>query len=263
MRLRKLFGLKKADVEQTRQASPVAQEFGSQPTDEATKLANEFGSDKGTRHHGRHHYTRVYSEYFEPIRHQPLRVLEIGLLHINDPGWDDPAKRYLGEATGRRAPSMEMWARYFPNSRVVGFDINEFKDLHIDRCTIVRGDMGNRGDLASVLDLGPFDIIIDDASHASHHQQIALGFLFKYVKSGGTYWIEDLNYQPPALEKPGIAKTKAVLNDFERTGKFTSDHILPDETSHLESSIASIEFYDSMEAGARHNRDNLVVITKK
>ncbi|KQX27700.1 hypothetical protein ASD01_21580 [Ensifer sp. Root423] len=231
--------------------------------DEATRLANLYGSDKGNSHLGKHFYTRVYSEYFEPIRHQQLKVLEVGLLHISDSGWDDPSKRDIGQAIGRRAPSLEMWSQYFPNSQIVGFDINEFQDLHIDRCTVVRGDMGNRNDLMKLADFGPFDVIVEDASHASHHQQIALGYLFSHLVRGGTYWIEDLNYQPPSLEVPGAIKTKDLLVDLEQGRPLFSEYILADEALNLEATVASVEFYDSLETGARRNRDNLAVLTKK
>lgn len=232
---------------------------------EVTRLANLFGSDKGDQHFEKHHYTRVYSEYFEPIRHERLRVLEIGLLHVRDRGWDDPTKRNTGEAVGSRAPSMEMWAGYFTNAEIFGFDINEFRGIEIDRCKIVRGDMGNRADLERLIAEtgGHFDIIIDDASHASHHQQIALGFLFPHLNGGGTYWIEDLHYQPPALERRGVTKTLKVLSHLERTREFRSDLVADEQSTYVSDNVASIEFYDSMRVEARRGRDALAVLTKK
>jgi len=52
------------------------------------------------------------------------------------------------------------------------------------------------------------DIIIDDASHASHHQQKGFLELFPKLKSGGLYIIEDLRWQPKGMEK----EVEAVRN---------------------------------------------------
>ncbi len=49
-------------------------------------------------------------------------------------------------------------------------------------------------------DIKDVDIIIDDASHASHHQQNAFVTLFPKLRSGGLYIIEDLRWQRPAYE---------------------------------------------------------------
>jgi len=67
---------------------------------------------------------------------------------------------------------------------------------------------------------GAFDIIIDDGSHASHHQQIALAHLFPHLAPGGLYCIEDLHYQPADMELPGISTTREFLRDlrFGRSG---------------------------------------------
>jgi hypothetical protein len=223
----------------------------STPADELTVLANQVGSDKGDLHHDRHHYTRVYSSLFEPIRHQPLRVLEIGLLHRVDRGWKNVSGRFYGTAIGSRAPSLEMWSSYFPNGTIFGFDINTFPDVDIDRCRIITGDMGNREDLSILVNEsgGDFDIIIDDASHASHHQQIALGYLFPHLRAGGIYIIEDLCFQPPELEKAGATKTAELLRNAMVTGQFRSDFLSADEASYLSSSVAQIQFFDSAANG--------------
>lgn len=97
------------------------------------------------------------------MRHQPITLLELGLLRhdvqIHNPGgpYDD-------------TPSLFMWREYFPNATIIGFDIADFSRVpEIRGVKIVRGDMGNPDDLMSLVDNGPFDIIIDDASHTSHH----------------------------------------------------------------------------------------------
>ena len=44
-------------------------------------------------------------------------------------------------ASGRQAPSLEMWRRYFPKAKLFGFDIDDFSSVEIDGCVILQGDM--------------------------------------------------------------------------------------------------------------------------
>src|SRR3990170_4948289 len=78
-----------------------------------TSLANRYGTDKGSSRRG-HHYTRIYSELFEPLRDRPVRLLEIGLMGLRYGGWNDDRLRDTGEARGRDAPSLKLWTRDFP-----------------------------------------------------------------------------------------------------------------------------------------------------
>jgi hypothetical protein len=69
-------------------------------------------------------------------------------------------------------------ARIFPA-------INDFSMVTLPNSTIFRGDMGeDLGGMARTV-ATPFDIIVEDGSHASHHQQIALATLFPFVAAGG------------------------------------------------------------------------------
>jgi hypothetical protein len=224
--------------------------MATHPVDDLTALANLHRSDKGDLWFQRHNYTRVYNALFENIRDRPLRFLELGLLHRADRSWINVAARESGGAIGHRAPSLEMWSSYFPRASIVGFDINEFPGVSVPRCTILQGDMANRDDLARLTRDGvPFDVILDDASHASHHQQIAFGFLFRALSPGGMYIIEDLNFQPSEVEKPDAVKTKAILRDWWRTGRIQSPYMTPEEQTYLDDHIERVEFFDSAVRG--------------
>jgi hypothetical protein len=217
-----------------------------------TALANHFGSDKGDAVHGRHCYSRTYQQLFDPIRSKPLRVLEIGLQHPFD---------QKGRPT--RAPSMEMWRTYFPSAQIFGFDINDFSKVRLQKCNIVQGDMGKRSDLKELASTAgnPFDVIIEDASHASHHQQIALGTLFPHLSAGGLYIIEDLHWQP-ADDPVDVPKTRDVLKAFCQTHCIASPLLSQSEVDYLNGNIAKIDFYDSEDIFNKDNRDALAVITK-
>ena len=231
-------------------AAPV---FG-RSRDTLTTLANRYGSDKGDKAHGRHRYAEIYDRLFSSKRLEPIAFLEIGLLHPFDT---------KGVAT--RAPSLQMWREYFPRARLVGFDINDFSMVALPNCTIFRGDMGSREDLRRMACSAatPFDIIVEDGSHASHHQQIALATLFPFVVAGGLYVIEDLHWQPAAIEKIAIPKTRSLCRDFKSSGTIRSPVITDDESAYLVDNIERIDLFDSMDRYNVDNKDGLAVITKR
>lgn len=226
---------------------------------ELDRLANKYKTDKGSVYYNAHEYAHAYERHFEPMRYQPITLLEMGLLR-HDVQIHNP------EGPFDDAPSLFMWREYFPNATIIGFDIGDFSEVpEIPGVEVVRGDMGNPDDLMSLGDSGgrTFDIIIDDASHASHHQQVALGTLFPYLKSGGYYIIEDLNYQPPSLEQPGAAKTKELLNGLRCHKRFHSKFMTWAACSYLMKNVATIKFYDSYDRNfGGPNTDDLVFIEK-
>lgn len=239
--------------------------LASDPVNELTRLANQYGSDKGDIHLSRHFYTRVYGPLFAPLRDRSLKILEVGLLHKRD-GWKDPDARDGGGQIASRAPSLEMWSTYFPQSKIFGFDINDFSAVSIERVTTIQGDMGNPQDLQRIVDVAgsDFDIVIEDASHASHHQQISLAHLFPHVRAGGLYIIEDLRYQPSTLEPSDVVKTRDLLKRGAVTGDYTSAFIGQTASDQLAQTIDSIEFFDSLSLEqALAKNDSLAVITKR
>ena len=109
-----------------------------------------------------------------------------------------------------------MWLDYFPQASVAGFDIDDFSGVRLPRARIFRGDQGNASDLIQVgRECGMFDVIIDDGSHASFHQQLTIETLFPFLKPGGLFVIEDLAWQPADLERalPRVPKTTDWLRD--------------------------------------------------
>lgn len=213
--------------------------FISEPYDELTLLANRYKSDKGNLYYHRHGYTRIYSALLEHIRTQPIRLLEIGLLHPLDPSW-----RKVKKDT---APSLMMWSHYLPKAHIFGFDIADFSAVSLPRVSIYQGDASSHQDLLEMVRAtgGRFDIIIDDGSHASHHQQIALGVLFEHVSPGGVYVIEDLNWQPED-EPTDAPKTRDLLRRFNLQGDFSTPYLTPSETLYLAKNAEQILFFDSL-----------------
>jgi hypothetical protein len=109
----------------------------------------------------------------------------------------------------------------------------------------------------------PFDIIVEDGSHASHHQQIALATLFPFVAPGGLYIIEDLHWQPAQIEKTTIPKTGSLCRDFKSSGTIRSPVITDAESAYLAANIESIDLFDSMDRYVIDNKAALAIITKR
>jgi|GEM_PF-1250750 hypothetical protein len=231
------------------------------PAHDLTHLANQFGSDKGDTALCAHAYTRVYEALLGAARLQPLRLLEIGLVHGHT---QDTLGERLHEVG---CPSLRMWAGYLPQASLFGFDIVDFRTLSEPRMTIFQGDQASVADLTALVEQagGPFDVIIDDGSHASHHQQITLAALFPHLAPGGLYCIEDLHYQPADLELNDITPTRDFLRDLRFGG--SGAHLAMDQQglATLLGQIASIHFFDSRSPrwSLAQREDALAVIAKR
>ncbi len=173
-----------------------------------TDLANKFGSDKGTtRGEPPHRYTYLYDLIFSPLRDKPINFLEMGLA-VGGPEVGGPVDRQV------MSPSVAMWTDYFSSATIYGFDISDFSHIDHPRFRFIRGDSGSPADITRLADsCSSFNVIIDDASHASYHQQLALKHLWPKVADNGLYVIEDLQWQSPVFEDslPAVPKTADLL----------------------------------------------------
>ena len=127
-----------------------------------------------------HNYTKKYYELFEKYKDKPISLLEIGvsLWHCSTATRYDLNEKYIGTKT---------WKKVYPNIKLHGFDINKYssdKDIKM-----YHGDQSCKKCLEKINE--EFDIIIDDGSHARNHQQYSFFKLFRKIKKGGCYIIED------------------------------------------------------------------------
>jgi predicted O-methyltransferase YrrM len=134
------------------------------------QLGFKHGTDKSA--HG-HHYLDFYERFLLPLRDSATSIMEIGVLH---------------------GQSLRMWEEYFPNAAILGVDIDPVtREYAAGRINIEIADQSKAEELEQVaLRNGPFDLIIDDGSHIWSHQITTLKTLFKHVKPGGFYILEDL-----------------------------------------------------------------------
>lgn len=180
-----------------------------------TMLADIYQSDKGSK---KHRYTELYDLLFQPYRDRKITFLEMGL-QMGGPEHSNPASRETTDA-----PSVRMWLEYFSKANIIGLDVSDFSWIEADRFKFIQCDMDDRDAIREATKVAPsFDIIIDDASHASSHQQDAFLEFFPKLKSGGLYIIEDLQWQPPAYEKPPeeMVKTRDFFQNYLASGRFS------------------------------------------
>lgn len=142
-------------------------------------LGLKHGTDKASGPNN-HNYTPIYERYLGHLRDAPLRILEIGV------GGD--------EHPDRGGQSLKMWRDYFPNAEVVGVDLHPKRLSLGPRITLYQASQTDPDALAAIDDVhGPFDVIIDDASHHNALTPQTFRILFPLLKPGGLYFCEDVH----------------------------------------------------------------------
>ncbi len=191
-------------------------------------------TDKGALDHN---FVEIYEKFFFQWKEEPIRILEIGI--------------YGGG-------SLELWYKYFSKASVFGIDIDPKQGMDNDRVQTFVADQSNRNQLQKFIDIngGDFDIIIDDGGHTMEQQQISLGCLFPYVKSGGYYVIEDLHTSLPHIwptfKATPETSTLTMLENFVRGTPpiMFSRYMRPYEMSDLQNNI------DFVNINSRIRNDN-------
>jgi hypothetical protein len=151
-------------------------------TAELTAIGVETYTDKAYFHN----FTSVYERFLFDKRDAIQQMIEVGVL---------------------RGSSIQMWERYLPNAKILGLDVNPvyFSERQFGpRVTLTVCDATREEDLQNVLKgkeiaPGSVDLIIDDGSHIVSHQVRTMSSLWKYVKPGGLYIIEDMHTAVPSL----------------------------------------------------------------
>jgi hypothetical protein len=186
-------------------------------------------TDKGP---SQHNYTELYERLFFQWKDEPIQIFEIG---IADGG------------------SLEMWQTYFPRARIFAIDILDKSSFDNARVTTRVADQADRAQLQSAIDAsgGDIDVLIDDGGHTMEQQQVSLGFLFRHVKPGGYYVIEDVHTSLPSLWKGyGVARdgantTLRMIENFMRSpspaihSRYMLDTEMAYLTEHIESVVVS------------------------
>jgi hypothetical protein len=166
---------------------------------------NQLALINNTNKWGHHWYTQYYQAHFESRRFEKLNMMEIGI-----GGYDRPADG---------GDSLRMWKYFFPNSIIHGVDIYD-KDQHAEkRIKIYRGSQIDEQFLNGIIDkVGQMDIIVDDGSHLNQHVIPTFKILFKHLKMGGIYVVEDTftSYWPDyGGDRTNLQNPETTMNYFK------------------------------------------------
>ena len=156
---------------------------------------------------GKHAYEHMYAEHLGPLRHEPIKFLEIGLgcnMH-NGVGLSVPIWRnYLRKA--------ELWWAEF-NAKCVKKHAAAITRAGI--AGVLTGDQGDVNTLKRWMNesRGRFDFIIDDGGHQPYQQWITLSTLWPHLNPGGKLVIEDMGEdRNPSLTVGGPLPTPSLMH---------------------------------------------------
>lgn len=201
---------------------------------ELLHLFDKYKCDKGTI---KHRYDRIYLPHFEPLKDQPIKILEIGV--------------FRGEST-------RAFLEYFPNATVVGLDIYQrvaLKDLGIDnsRFVPVEGSSFDPEVVKMIPDGMKFDIIIDDGAHWPEANRLTFENYFPLLKDDGKYFIEDVW----PLENPEIEKHSWVQ-------KYPYKYNIKEHKKFIDSiSNYTVTVYNQYKQGNSEHFDSTIYMIEK
>jgi demethylmacrocin O-methyltransferase len=197
-----------------------------------------------------HGFTDMYDLLFAPMRTKARKVCEIGI------AWGG---------------SLQVWSQYFNNATIYGIDFYTLdklralaksegvKNVYIPesvetpRIKTYVADQSNRSQLNGFIKKygSDFDLILDDGGHTMEQQQVSFGYLFRHVKPGGFYVIEDVHTSLPnrypgfGVQKDEANTTLEMIHHFIRHEKIKSRYLTPQEVDYLNKNIDYCSFYVS------------------
>jgi hypothetical protein len=185
-----------------------------------TQLGLKYDTDKAYFHS----FTEFYYDTFSILQDKEINILEIGILS---------------------GASLKMLADFFPRATIYAIDINE-KTVNAYYGDRIKTYLCNQIDFITFDRLFKdvrFDLIIDDGSHMTSHQQISLGFLFPYLISGGIYVCEDIHTSLHSTYIDSKETTLDIFLRYQKTGIFENNLMKPSEVEYLRQNIKQLEIY--------------------
>jgi hypothetical protein len=191
-----------------------------------------------------HGFIDIYEPYFNDISNSK-HILEIGVYYGG-------SLKYLSDK--------------FKDGNIYGIDIEDKTQYDEDRVKTYIVNQEDRDSLNGFLkevDV-EFDIIIDDGGHTMKQQQVSFGILFKRLKKGGIYILEDLHTS--RIENFGtifpddLITTLDMLQSFKFTKNIASNHILDDEKEYIKNNVSDIRIWSKT---PEYNQSVTSIIKKK
>ncbi|MBN1567069.1 MAG: class I SAM-dependent methyltransferase [Acidobacteria bacterium] len=197
-----------------------------------------------------HGFTDMYDLLFAPMRLKARKVCEIGI------AWGG---------------SLQVWSQYFSNAIIYGIDFYTLDQLRAlaksegvekiyipetvetPRIKTFVADQSKRNQLSGFIKKygSDFDLILDDGGHTMEQQQVSFGYLFRHVKPGGFYVIEDVHTSLPnrypgfSVQKNEENTTLGMIHHFIRHEKIKSQYLTPEEVEYLNKNIEYCSFFIS------------------
>jgi|688.fasta_scaffold147637_3 hypothetical protein len=232
-----------------------------------TQLANKLETDKGTAdsstlswgknwpYHFCMGYTLTYEKYMNQFRNKAVKLFEIGICDKRFP-----------------YASPKMWMSYFKNLDLYCVDNFWGSYLHEKKQDIkllnewginfIYADQGNFCDWEEIKKECPsdFDFIIEDGSHWPNHMAVSLWQSRNMIKSGGYYFMEDL--QNPTTARGKFKYDNSLLAEdlflTQKNGIFNSHFLNDKQNSEVNTSFELVEMVLD-----KNNINYIVVFRKK
>ncbi len=202
-------------------------------------LFDYFNCDKGNlyiNHYARyskrnlikikgHRYDNFYEKNFKNLREKKMKILELGTFKGN---------------------STASFFFYFKKSHFFACDL--YPDLFrykSERISKILVDSGSREDLKKI-QKNKFDIVIEDAGHYHKDQILSLFILFKSLKKGGLFVVEELDFPDTRKDMNSKSDKNTLYNILRlilKKKKFDSEFILKNEKDYFYKNIKNINIY--------------------
>jgi hypothetical protein len=191
---------------------------------ELTEVGLKYQTDKAYYHL----FTEFYNSFFEKRRYESLEILEIGI---------------------DKGSSIRMLEEYFPHATIHCIDIVE-ESVNLKFGERVHTYLCSQDDIPKMKQIfanKKFDIIIEDGSHITSHQQIDLGFLIPYLKPKGIYICEDMHTSYHKNYIDTTETTIEIVERFQKTKEMRCDRMKEDEKRYIEENIEDVFMYERNE----------------
>ena len=218
-------------------------------------LCEFFNSDKGEN---------FINQYAQPSKRESKKIIAHGYAKIYEKYLKDNKDGIsniieLGSFYGNASAAFFF---YFKNAQIYSADINPDMYLYSSkRLENFFTDTSSRSSIEkNILNKNiKFDLIIEDASHMLKDQIISLFILFKTLKSGGLFIVEEIDF-PEKREDMRLDQDfpdlKTILKKIMNKENFNSKYINENEKFFFLDNVETIEFYNG-------NINEIVVIKKK
>lgn len=178
-------------------------------------------------------YLDIYQQLLEPFQGRPISLLELGV---------------------HSGHSLLLWREYLPEAQITGLDLRAPPEniTGLDNVTYICGSQEDSAVLdATSVKHGPFDLIVDDASHVGRLTKVSYLRLIGHLKPGGLYIFEDIAASTKLPDWPDFAPMTDAPDQGDTFPSYDIGMIgalkqLVDQVAVGSNVIESLTFYPSM-----------------